>query len=148
MNSFPNTAFYFQLSISDNAESVDASFQEVSGLSNETEPEETLENGDNKFQFKLPKHAKYSNLVLKRGVISADSEITKWFNDTLNRNLSAKISTKNIILKLIDMNGSPIKTWSFFNAWPVNWNVAEFNSTKNKIAIETLELAYTYFEVK
>ncbi len=51
MNSFPIPTFYFQLSISENVESVDASFQEVSGLSNETEPEETLGNGDNKFQY-------------------------------------------------------------------------------------------------
>ncbi len=100
------------------------------------------------FNIKLPKQAKYSKLVLKRGVISSDSELAKWFNDNFNGDITAKISTKNIILKLIDMNGSIIKTWSFVNAWPLKWNVSEFNSTKNEIAIETLELAYTYFEVK
>ncbi len=41
MDSFPNSAFYFQLSLSENLEDVDSSFQEVSGLSSETETEKT-----------------------------------------------------------------------------------------------------------
>ncbi len=86
MNNFPNIAFYFQLSSSENSENVDASFQEVSGLSNEIAPEEMLANESNKFQYKLPKQVKYSNLVLKRGVVSANSELIKWCNDTFNEN--------------------------------------------------------------
>ncbi len=148
MNSYPNTAFYFQLSISGIPEDVDASFQEVGGLSNEIEPEKMLENEGNRYRHILPKQVKHSNLELKKGVISANSELAKWCDDTINGNLAAKISTKNIILKLNNENGIAIKTWSFVNAWPVKWNVAELKLLNNEIAVESIEFAYTYFELK
>ena len=66
----------------------------------------------------------------------------------LMETLAAKISTKNIILKLNNENGIAIKTWSFVNAWPVKWNVAELKLLNNEIAIESIEFAYTYFELK
>ena len=37
-------------------------------------------------------------------------------------------------------------SWAFHNAYPVNVKVSDLNSTENKYAIETLELAYDYFE--
>ncbi|MEZ4858757.1 MAG: phage tail protein [Flavobacteriaceae bacterium] len=31
------------------------------------------------------------------------------------------------------------------HAYPVKWNVSDLNAEENKIAIETIELAYNYF---
>jgi hypothetical protein len=33
--------------------------------------------------------------------------------------------------------------WSFADAYPVNWEVENFNATKNAVAIEKIELAYS-----
>ncbi len=81
-------------------------------------------------------------------MISVNSELAKWCNDTLNGNLAAKISTRDIILKLTNENGAAIKTWKFINAWPVNWTVAELKSVNNEIAVESIEFTYTYYELK
>jgi len=42
--------------------------------------------------------------------------------------------------------GEPTRVWSFINAFPVNWDVEGFNATKNEVAIEKIELSYSYFD--
>jgi len=37
-------------------------------------------------------------------------------------------------------------TWKVINAWPKKWSVSEFNAEQNSIAVESLELNYSYFE--
>jgi phage tail-like protein len=36
----------------------------------------------------------------------------------------------------------PVRAWTFTDAYPVKWNVEAFNSTKNEVARETIELSY------
>ena len=148
MNSYPPVAFYFQLSFSGISGNVDVSFKEASGLTMEMGTEEIAEGGNNKFKHRVPTTAKYSNLVLKRGLAPSNSEVAKWCVDTISGGLSEVITTKNIIVSLLDENGSPLKSWSFVNAWPVKWEVSEFNSMNNEIVIESLEFAFSYFELK
>ena len=148
MTSYPPVAFYFQLSFSGVSGKVDVSFKEASGLTMEMGTEEIAEGGNNKFKHRVPTIAKYSNLVLKRGLVPSDSEVAKWCVDTITGGLAEVITTKNIIVSLLDEKGSPLKSWSFVNAWPVKWEVSEFNSMNNEIVIETLEFAFSYFELK
>ena len=148
MTSYPPVAFYFQLSFSGVSGKVDVSFKEASGLTMEMGTEEIAEGGNNKFKHRVPTTAKYSNLVLKRGLIPSNSEVAKWCIDTITGGLAEVITTKNIIVSLLDEKGSPLKSWSFVNAWPVKWEVSEFNSMNNEIVIETLEFAFSYFELK
>jgi len=42
--------------------------------------------------------------------------------------------------------GNPLVNWAFYNAYPVAVKVSYLNSTENKYNIETLELAYDYYE--
>jgi phage tail-like protein len=37
--------------------------------------------------------------------------------------------------------------WTFNNAYPVKYAVSDLNSQESNIAIESIELAYTYFEI-
>ncbi len=147
MNSYPPVAFYFQLSFSGVSGSVDAIFKEVSGLSMEMGVEEITEGDTNSFKHRVPTSAKFSNLVLKRGLVSKDSEIIFWCLKTLNGNLEDAIETKNIAITLLDENGNPLKSWSFANAWPVKWMTSNLNSINDELVIESLEFAYSYFEV-
>ena len=45
----------------------------------------------------------------------------------------------------MDEQASAIRSWSFVNAYPVGWEAEAFNSTKNELAIEKIELSYHYF---
>ena len=149
---YPPGAFYFAVSIlgSGTALSVltdiDASFQEVSGIQAEAGVEEVTEGGENRFVHRLPRPAKYSNLVLKRGAVTKASFFAEWFGQTVGSGLSLPILTQNILVSLLGPEGIPLIAWIFVNAWPVRWEVGPLDSMSNKLLIETLELSYNYFE--
>lgn len=122
--------FYFRLSISGEKE---ASFQEVSGLTIGIENESLL-----------PKGAKHSNLVLKRGFMTQDGLLSKWCEETLAAGLSAPISLHTLSLELMNEQGNTIMQWFFYDAWPVKWQVASIKD--QQLLVETLEFSYSYFE--
>lgn len=144
---YPPVAFYFQLSFSGVSGKADASFKEVSGITMEMGIEEIAEGGVNGYKHRVPTTAKFSNLILKRGLVPKDSDVAKWCTDTLNGGLEDTIETKTIVVKLLNEKGSPLKSWSFANAWPVKWAISDFNSMNNDIAIETLEFSYSNFKI-
>ena len=127
----------------DQSEFGQISFQEVSGLSAQLNAMELQEGGENTFTHRLPNPAKYGNLTLKRGMIE-DDDLIEWVRDAIE---NFEFSPKQVFVKLLDANGQPLKTWSFEYAYPVKWNVSNFNSTANALAIETLELTYQKFKV-
>ncbi len=105
---YPPVSFYFSLSFSgDNSM---CSFQEASGLTDEIGIEKIAEGGENRFKHKVPTGTKYSNLVLKRGVLAADSPLAKWCADTIGSDLSNPISTKTMQLSLMSAEEKPLKT--------------------------------------
>jgi len=139
---YPPVAFYFTLSFE--GESGESSFKEVSGISMEMDTEEIAEGG-NSYKHRVPTSVKFSNLVLKRGLVPKDSAIVQWCSDTLESGLSTGITTKSITVSLLDEEANPLSTWNFQNAWPVKWSVSDFHSMNNEIAIETLEFSYSAF---
>lgn len=143
---YPPPSFFFRLSFSGISGQSDAGFQEASGVSVETEVEEVVGGGENRFKYKLPKAAKYGNLVLKRGLVTSGSNLATWCQDTLTSGLNSPIKPKSIMLSLLDANAKPLMSWSFVNAYPVKWNLSDFKSQENAMAIETLEFAYSYFK--
>jgi phage tail-like protein len=149
---YPPGAFYFSVSILGSATplalltSIDASFQEVRGIESRFDVEEVTEGGENRFVHRLPRAAKYSNLVLKRGVVTKDSFIAEWVGLTVGASLSLPIIPQNILLTLLNSEGTPITAWLFINAYPVRWEVGAMNSQENQLLTETLEFSYNYFE--
>lgn len=148
MNIYPPVSFYFKLSFSGISGQVEASFKEVSGITMEMGIEEIAEGGVNGFKHRVPTTAKFSNLVLKRGLVPKDSELAQWCMDTLTGNLENALETKMITVHLLEASRKPLKSWSFNNAWPVKWSVSDLNSMNNEIAIETLEFAYSNFQAR
>lgn len=139
---YPPAAFYFKVVFAGSQR--DTSFQEVSGLSSSMETESFLEGGENRFTHQLPKGTKHPNLVLKRGLADAGSPLVSWCREVLENGLSSGITTQTVLLHLLDEKGSPLASWSFERAFPVKWQAEPFNSTKNSVAIESIELSYTY----
>jgi phage tail-like protein len=39
-------------------------------------------------------------------------------------------------------------TWNVVHAYPIKWSVSEFNAEKSQLAIESIELAYNYFNIQ
>ncbi len=149
---YPPGAFYFSVSVLGSASllaaasGMDSSFQEVSGIEARWETEDVTEGGENRFTHRLPKPAKYSNLVLKRGVVTRDSFLAEWFGLSVGSGLSLPIIPQNLLVTLLNADGLPMVAWGFINAWPLRWVVSPLSSQENRILTETLELSYHYFE--
>lgn len=141
------TSFYFKVGIAGKSSGTDAAFQEVSGLSKEMGMEEVVSGGENRFKYRLPTQASYPKLVLKRGVVLVDSPLIDWCRSTLDDGLRNPIRTKKLFVNLLDPGGQNCMGWTFHGAYPVTWTMSELKSQENSMLIETIELAYQYFEV-
>jgi phage tail-like protein len=112
-------------------------FSEVSGLGIEVDTEDYIEGGVNNYVHKLPKGVKYSNLILKRGVIDSDV-FWKWQEDVVN----GKIERKSGRIILLDSEGNVKWTWTFEDVYPVKWSGPDFKADNSAVAIESLELVH------
>ena len=65
--------------------------------------------------------------------------------DTVLYGATTGIQPLPLTLHLMNDKGTPAKTWNFVDAYPVKYQVSEFKSTDNSVAVETLEFAYKYF---
>lgn len=149
---YPPTSFFFRINFEDRELDTETSFQSVTGLSVDMQTETLKEGGENRFEHILPVRTKYSPLVLKRGVLK-DSEMVKWCMDAI---LKFDIRPVNLLVNLLHVKtpdlsqptagSEPLISWKVINAWPKKWSVSEFNAEQNSLAIETLELNYSYFE--
>ena len=141
---YPPWGFYYKVEFSISQDTNDARFQTVSGLGVEYDYESFKEGGENRFEHKLPVRTKYSDMVLKRGML-ADSTVIKWFLDAF-RNREFKPSDVNVVL--MNEKGTPLRTWKVTHAIPKKWMVSDLNANENSVVIETMELTYRYFTVQ
>ncbi len=138
----PPVVFYFKVIVEGVNGMYEAGFENVSGLDVKIETETIQEGGENQFSRKLPKAVQYSNLVLKRGLLLGSPFMT-WINKAIQ---NFTFEPKMVNVMLMNAKGDPLVNWAFHNAYPVSVKVSDLNSTENKYAIETLELAYDYYE--
>lgn len=138
------TAFHFTVTFGTSAAGPDASFQEISGIGPEFETEALPEGGENRYTLQVPKAVRHPKLMLKRGVAPFDSMLVTWCKAVLEGGLARPIVPKMLNVFLLDADGRPLRSWNIQNAWPVHWEIEGFNSTRNEVALEKIELTYAY----
>jgi phage tail-like protein len=154
---YPPVGFFFDVNFQGEnliQDVVETRFQSVTGLSVDMQTETVKEGGENRFEHTLPVRTKYNPLVLKRGLVK-DSKMVEWCMDAI---LNFDIRPMNLLVRLLHVKRpapnnppasiEPLVTWKVINAWPKKWSVSEFNAEQNSIAIESLELNYSYFETQ
>lgn len=139
---YPPVAFYFSVNLDTRMRDADCSFREVSGIAAEMDLESVVEGGENRFVHQLPKAVKHPRLVLKRGIAPLSSRLLKWCKAVLEGDLSQPLGTRQMWVSLLDAQGAPLRSWSFENVFPVKWEVEPFQSSKNEVALEKVELSY------
>ncbi|MCW9708157.1 phage tail protein [Fodinibius salsisoli] len=139
----PAVGFFFLVEFNgiDDLGANDFRFQEVSGLNSELGVEELKEGGENRFAHRLPNPAKYSNLVLKRGLVTRTALID-WFRNAIE---NFEFDPITVRVTLLNASTEPLLNWNFVGAYPVKWSVSNLNAEKNEVMIDTIELAYKYF---
>lgn len=141
-NTYP-VGFYFMLSL----KGEDAAFQEISGISKELGIEEVVSGGENRFKYRLPTTSSSQNLVLRRALVPGGSNLIDWCIRCMDGGLSAAIQTNDVSVSLLDAYGNILVMWTFHKAYPIKYSVSDLKSQENAIVIESIELAYTYFEI-
>lgn len=114
-------------------------FAEVSGLNIEIEAI-SLRDGSSPVDSskKQPGIRKFSNIILKRGIIKGDNDFFNW----LNTKSAGNIERRDITIQLLDDDHNPIFTWQVKNAFPVHYFGPILISNDSEIALETLELTH------
>jgi phage tail-like protein len=123
--------------------SLDMRFKKVSGLTSEIETITYKEGGENLFTHRLPNRVSYNNLVLERGMV-VGSPLNIDFNAAMS---NLQFSPGNALVALLDDDGLPLAGWLFWKTYPVKWSVSDLAADVNGVVIETMELAYTRFQV-
>ncbi|MFM9984378.1 MAG: phage tail protein [Flavobacteriales bacterium] len=137
---FP-AAFSFKVNVAGISGLFEGSFQEVSGLESKINTESIKEGGENRFEHRLPTPPKRNNLILKRGLL-VDSGLSDWARNALE---NFSFTTKTITVSLLSENSIPLITWVFVDSYPVSMKYSDLKAQENAIAIESFELAYSYF---
>jgi len=113
-------------------------FKSVSGLRYETEIVPVRAGGVNDTTFNLLGATKWAPLVLKQG-FTKGSKLLEWRQGWLDGSDRTRID--GTIIQL-DTAMNPRAQWDFVRGWPSKWELAEFDASKNELAIETLEIAH------
>jgi len=120
-----------------------AAFSEVSGLEMSMEAEEYSAGGINDTVLKFPGRVKWSNLVMKRGLLAKRdpidrSDLWTWYESYLE----GRGVRKDGIIVLLDAERKPKITWSFRRGLPLRWTGPSLNATQSQVAVESIEIAH------
>ncbi len=146
---YQNVGFHFRvrfIGLGDQKE-IDIRFQSVTGLDVQIDTETIKEGGENRFEHVLPSRRKYSDLVLKRGLLppASKSALTMWCKDAFD---NFNVKPINLEVYLLNQNHNPMMKWEVNHAWPKNWKLGELNAERGEVLIETLELNYNRYIFK
>lgn len=144
MFSYPPVGFHFAVTFELFPQTPnDFRFQEVSGLEMLMEMESVVEGGQNRFTWELPVKAKYSDLVLKRGMFIG-SGILMWCKNAFENFVFDPV---NIMITLLNDQHIPVQAWYVVNAIPKKWSISAFDAEKSSIVVESITLSYQYFNI-
>ena len=124
----------------------DGGFQECSGLDIEMDVQELQEGGRNNGVVRRVGRGKYSNIVLKRGMLFPDSgtvrnDLWKWIQDALNG--ERPVVRYDGVIEVLAGNGrDTVATWTFDRGLPQKVTGPSLNAKSGEVAIEELTIAH------
>ncbi len=132
----PAPSFKYGVKIEDN---LIAGFTSCSGLEVTRETKEVVEGGINDHVHVLPGQLKHGRLILKDGQVFS-SFMWDWLHEGM---YDVKVKRLPITIILYSVEGTPARTWTVKDAYPVKWSASDLKSDSNEAAIETVEFAHS-----
>lgn len=122
----------------------EGAFQECSGLEVDVDVQEYLEGGRNDGVIRRVGRAKYSNIVLKRGMFVGDGnrlnvELWRWLQDVVS---GTQVRRYDGTIEVLDADLAPVATWTFSRGLPARIKGPELNARTGEIALEELHIAH------
>lgn len=127
---------------------LDMRFSKVSGIASRILTKDIRAGGENLEIIRAPQQIVHDNLVLERGMVLSQADITKlsilsWeFNAAMT---FFQFLPGNVVVALRDVDQNFKAAWLFRNTYPVAWKVSDLDADQNKVLIESMELAYSHF---
>jgi phage tail-like protein len=142
----PSASFRFHVEIESLKEV--ARFSECSGLEFEMETFPYKEGGLNSRIHQLPGRFKFTNLTLKKGIATDGAKLWDWVKDVVKNANTGQFETHNVTVTLYDVSGKKVmRSWLFYDAFPVKWSASALTADHSAIAIETLALAHQGMDI-
>ncbi len=130
----------------------DGGFQECSGLQLEMDVQELAEGGRNDGVVRQVGRGKYTNIVLKRGMLFPDggevgSELWGWIQDVLSG--VRPVARYDGVIEVLSADGnSTVASWVFDRGLPAKIAGPSLNAKTGDIAIEELTIAHEGLRLK
>jgi phage tail-like protein len=123
----------------------DGAFQECSGLEVEMDVQEHQEGGRNDGVIKRAGRAKYSPLILKRGMFYSSSgvvnrDLWRWLQSVVAG--ERPIARYDGIIQVMSRDADVAATWVFDRGLPQRIRGPELNAKTGEVAIEELHIAH------
>jgi phage tail-like protein len=135
MAEYPQPAYHFSV----NWGGTRIGATEVSGLEIERAVTEVRDGSDpTSTARKMPGMVKFSNIVLKRGIITGDNEFFEWFS-------TAQLNTverRDMTIMLLNERHEPTIVWKVRSAFPCKYSGPNLKADSSDAAFETLEIAH------
>jgi phage tail-like protein len=131
---------------------ITAQFQEISGMKMTTQTQDVYEGGNNVHPYKMVGKVQWEPLVLKRGFVAQHTEFYRWMlsiQSSAHYRGTGFRKGKNVQLVAFGETFNPIGRFEFYRAFPIGFSAPDLASAqKGKVAVETITLAYDWFEYK
>jgi phage tail-like protein len=123
----------------------DGAFQECSGLEVEMDVQEYLEGGRNDGVIKRVGRAKYSPIVLKRGMFysagnKANRDLWNWLQAVVSG--ERPVARYDGIIEVMSSGMNVSATWVFDRGLPLKIRGPELNAKTGEVAMEELHIAH------
>jgi phage tail-like protein len=120
-------------------------FQECTGLEVEMDVSEFPEGGSNNAVVQRAGRAKYTKLVLKRGMFApaggqVDSQLWQWLQDVVDG--KRPIRRYDGTIQVLGEAQVPVATWTFTRGLPAKLVGPQLNGKTGDVAIEELHIAH------
>ncbi len=98
---------------------------------------------------KSPGRVKTSDVTLERGATS-DLDLWQWYKQVNDAGAGVgavdEVYKKTVNIVQLDRDGSVLRRWQLFKAWPTEYSAGDRDNTTDGNAIEAITLTYEYFE--
>ena len=125
-----------------------AGFSKCSELSVEVANVQYFEGGS-LIPNKSPGRLTFADVTLERGA-TVDQDLFKWFQDVAitssGLGLVDPSYKRNLDIVQQDRDGSTLRRWTLFGAWPTKFVAGEWDNESDENVIESVTLTYDYFE--
>jgi phage tail-like protein len=123
----------------------DGAFQECNGLEVEMDVQEYLEGGRNDGVIRRVGRAKYSNIVLKRGMFYGDSgevnsDLWLWLQGVVAG--VRPVTRYDGIIEVMSVGDTVVAAWVFDRGLPAKVVGPQLNAKTGEIAIEEIHIAH------